>query len=252
MDKSIKAEGAYRPLVAEFNGYWDTPLASLPERLQRLIRADRGLLPNWDRLHQNVRRLLAEQQDAQRDPCHARAQEHDDDFDREAQRQALEAKHLAVQQRRHRYERAKAETAADLDTQDRNLALLDAKLAEISDKLAAIDREQAAAEQQSDPAGQLTTANTKVEPLAEAARYTDSAKGIEAPRERQDRRLARLRELGGEARQAGEAWQFSAGKRGALARLIREESEAGRPMAKASDLRRDLARAAEREMKGDL
>ena len=79
------------------------------------------------------------------------------------------------------------------------------------------------------------------------------AEGTEAPSERQDRRLARLRELGGEARKAGEdAWQFSAGRRGALARLIREESDAGRPMAKAADVRRDLARAAEREMKGNL
>ena len=163
MSKIITGEGAYRPLVAEFNGFWDTPLASLPERLQELVRADRGLLPDWDRLHQSVRRLLVEQQEDQRAPSHLRTQEHED-FDREAQRQALVAERLAVDDRRRRYERAKAETTADLDTQDKNLARLDAKQAEISNKLAAIDREQAAAELQSDPAGQRTMTGTKVMP----------------------------------------------------------------------------------------
>ena len=150
MDKSIKGEGAYRPLVAEFNGYWDTPLESLPERLQRLIRADRGLLPDWDRHHQSVRRLLVKQQEDQSTPSHLRTQEHED-FDREAQRQALVAE-------RDLHSRLAPQSSIDVEAKRQALARINAELA-------ALDREQATAEQQSDTAGQLTMKGATVEPL---------------------------------------------------------------------------------------
>lgn len=62
----------------------------------------------------------------------------------------------------------------------------------------------------------------------------------EIPAERRRRRLSRFRELGGEMRQAGESWHSNGGRRGALADLVREETEAGRPMADNSDVRADL------------
>lgn len=65
----------------------------------------------------------------------------------------------------------------------------------------------------------------------------------EDPNERRRRRLARLRELGGDMRRSGEgAWQMTV-VRGALAALVREEAAAGRPMADKSDVRADLAAA---------
>lgn len=68
------------------------------------------------------------------------------------------------------------------------------------------------------------------------------AAGSESPQQRRERRLARLRELGGDLRQAGTGWQ-TWGKRGALAALVREEAAAGRPMADRKDVRSDLIAA---------
>lgn len=71
-----------------------------------------------------------------------------------------------------------------------------------------------------------------------------ATKGGEDAAGRQRRRLARLRELGGDMRRAGAVWQCS-GRRGALAELVREEAAAGRPRADKSDVRRDLIAAME-------
>jgi hypothetical protein len=68
------------------------------------------------------------------------------------------------------------------------------------------------------------------------------AESVETPSARRARRLRRFRELGGEMRKAGTGWQTT-GTRGALAALIREEVEAGRPMADKTDVRADLASA---------
>lgn len=72
----------------------------------------------------------------------------------------------------------------------------------------------------------------------------DAAKATsEPPAQRRQRRLARLRQLGGHMRRAGDGWQVT-GRRGALAALVREEAAAGRPMADKTDVRADLAAAA--------
>ena len=66
----------------------------------------------------------------------------------------------------------------------------------------------------------------------------------EKPTDRRRRRLARLRELGGDMWQAGrKGWQLT-GERGAQAALVREEQSAKRPMAKRQDVTRDLEAAA--------
>lgn len=66
---------------------------------------------------------------------------------------------------------------------------------------------------------------------------------------RRMRRLARLRQLGGDMRRAGDSWQV-VGKLGAQARLIREEAAAHRPMADKTDVRADLAKAMDAETGG--
>jgi hypothetical protein len=65
----------------------------------------------------------------------------------------------------------------------------------------------------------------------------------EQPAERRARRLARLRELGGDMLPAGDSWHARGQRRGALAALVREEAAAGRPMSDKSDVRADLAAA---------
>jgi hypothetical protein len=64
----------------------------------------------------------------------------------------------------------------------------------------------------------------------------------ETPKERATRRLARLKELGGDFIRHGEGWR-GAGARGALAALAREEKAAGRPRSDKADIRKDLATA---------
>ena len=73
---------------------------------------------------------------------------------------------------------------------------------------------------------------------------TDSAP--EALQDRQDRRLSRLRELGDDMKQVGASWQ-TVRRNGAMAALEREEAAAGKPMSDKTDIRKDLAAAAERE-----
>jgi hypothetical protein len=70
---------------------------------------------------------------------------------------------------------------------------------------------------------------------------------VEDPKARQDRRLKRLRELGDDMRQVGDSWQ-TISRNGALAALEREEREHGRPMSDKSDIRKELASAAQREL----
>lgn len=72
----------------------------------------------------------------------------------------------------------------------------------------------------------------------------------ERPEARQNRRLSRLRDLGGNYVYRGNWMTDHKGKRGALARLEREERAAGRPMSDKSDIRKDLQAAAEREREG--
>ena len=72
-----------------------------------------------------------------------------------------------------------------------------------------------------------------------------TAPPIETPEARQRRRLTRFRELGGDIKRVGgNRWQL-AGTRGALAALAREEKTGGRARHDASDVRKELERAAE-------
>ena len=67
----------------------------------------------------------------------------------------------------------------------------------------------------------------------------------ETNEDRQDRRLARLQELGSDRVTSGAGWKAS-GRRGALAKLAAEEAAAGRPYSDVRDVARDLDKAAER------
>lgn len=72
----------------------------------------------------------------------------------------------------------------------------------------------------------------------------------ETPVERQNRRLARVRALGDDLKLIdGDTWQM-AKRTGALAALEREERAAQRPMSDKTNIRNDLAAAAEREREG--
>lgn len=74
----------------------------------------------------------------------------------------------------------------------------------------------------------------------------------ETAKSRQDRRLLRLRELGGDYVCRG-SWQTDRNsKRGALTALIKEEQAAGHPMSDKTDIRKDLEAAAKREREGKL
>jgi hypothetical protein len=79
-------------------------------------------------------------------------------------------------------------------------------------------------------------------PKAEAAHTENEQRQPETHLQRQDRRLARLRELGGD--HDGER---VIGKRGAKALLSREEGAAGRPMWQDKEIGADLKAAVERE-----
>ncbi|MGU7816425.1 hypothetical protein [Burkholderia sp. AW49-1] len=69
----------------------------------------------------------------------------------------------------------------------------------------------------------------------------------ETVEQRQIRRLARFRELGGKLNRVGAGqWRLD-GRRGALATLSREEKQAGRARHDASDVRKELQKAAEAE-----
>ena len=72
----------------------------------------------------------------------------------------------------------------------------------------------------------------------------------ETPEQRQDRRLARLHELGGSMKQVGTSWRTQ-GTRGLLAQLLKEEKAAGRPMSDKSDVRQDLIAATKRMREGN-
>ncbi len=69
----------------------------------------------------------------------------------------------------------------------------------------------------------------------------------EGPKARQDRRLKRLRELGDDMREIDGSWQTTS-RSGALAALEREERERGSPMSDKTDIRKELAVAAQREL----
>lgn len=74
---------------------------------------------------------------------------------------------------------------------------------------------------------------------------------VELPKVRQDRRLNRYEELGGKLVRHGNGWiSDQSGARGALAKLIKEEAGARRPMSDKTDVRKDLAAAAERRSTG--
>ena len=67
--------------------------------------------------------------------------------------------------------------------------------------------------------------------------------------ERQDRRLARLRDLGGDVRRVSKGLWAQTRKSGALAKLVNEERAAGQPRWDSKDIRTELSAAAEREWK---
>jgi hypothetical protein len=71
----------------------------------------------------------------------------------------------------------------------------------------------------------------------------------EVPHERAARRLARLRELGGDYVEYGSAGKTT-GQRGALAKLEREEAAAGRPMNRKADIKHDLLKAIRKSREG--
>jgi len=71
--------------------------------------------------------------------------------------------------------------------------------------------------------------------------------GPESPDARRARRLRRFYELGGKLIKAGESFH-TAGKKGALQRLIDEEKAAARPMSDKTDVRGDLAAARRDEL----
>jgi hypothetical protein len=79
-----------------------------------------------------------------------------------------------------------------------------------------------------------------------ASEHQDNLSPGEAPRARQDRRLCRLRAIGGDFVPHGNGWR-SNGTRGALAQLIREEASSGAPMNDKTNIRDDLAAAVTRE-----
>ncbi|CAE6939019.1 hypothetical protein R69608_05130 [Paraburkholderia nemoris] len=89
---------------------------------------------------------------------------------------------------------------------------------------------------------------------ADAAPAESLAAGlrIEAPEQRQRRRLSRFRNLGGEIRKAGGGQWNLTGTRGALAALAREERDAGRARHDASDVRKELVKAAEAEYREQI
>lgn len=78
--------------------------------------------------------------------------------------------------------------------------------------------------------------------LEERSRIVGVDLGAESPTQRRARRAARLAELGGGMRSAGDGWQ-TVGERGALAKLVREERAASQPMSDKTDVRKDLIAA---------
>ncbi len=67
----------------------------------------------------------------------------------------------------------------------------------------------------------------------------------ETKEQRQDRRLARFYELGGLLREAGSG-VHTAGRRGALSDLVKEEKAAGQPWRERADVKRDIEAAFKR------
>ncbi len=97
------------------------------------------------------------------------------------------------------------------------------------------------AKKQSGPSVAVTQS---AQPATDYSGTSDAGASTETPQARRIRRLGRFKELGGEMRKAGTGWQ-SSGTRGALAALVREESESGRPMSDKTDVRDDLIAATE-------
>lgn len=75
----------------------------------------------------------------------------------------------------------------------------------------------------------------------------ESVSNHETVEQRQRRRLARFRELGGDMKKVGGGQWLRTGTRGALAALAREEKSAGFARHDASDVRKELEKAAEAE-----
>ncbi len=76
---------------------------------------------------------------------------------------------------------------------------------------------------------------------------SESASNAETVEQRQRRRLARFRELGGDIKKVGGGQWQRTGTHGALAALAREEKSAGFARHDASDVRKELEKAAEAE-----
>ncbi|MBU9443823.1 hypothetical protein KTE62_19110 [Burkholderia multivorans] len=77
----------------------------------------------------------------------------------------------------------------------------------------------------------------------------DTASGSEMPEQRQARRLARFRELGGDLEKVGGGQWRLTGRRGTLAALSREEKRDGRARHDERDVRNELAKAADAELR---
>lgn len=112
------------------------------------------------------------------------------------------------------------------------------------------------------PAGSELVVSRRAISAFEAKRSSDQdvapvnslADGLptENPEQRQRRRLSRFRKLGGDIRKAGGGqWQLT-GTRGALAELAREEKNEGRARHDASDVKRELVKAAEAEYREQI
>lgn len=97
-------------------------------------------------------------------------------------------------------------------------------------------------EPESVEAGSATAAST---PASDASK-------TEIPEERQRRRLARFREMGANLERAGGGKWWLTGRRGMLSALSREEKAAGRARWHASDIRKELERAAEAEYREQI
>lgn len=79
--------------------------------------------------------------------------------------------------------------------------------------------------------------------LQERSRGNGVQAGAEDPAQRRARRAERFAQLGGLLEKHGDGWLTRAGRRGALAELVREEESEGRPMSDKSDVRADLIAA---------
>lgn len=94
------------------------------------------------------------------------------------------------------------------------------------------------------------TSPPKIEPLTSQGAAKPVANPLrlrEKPEARQQRRLQRFREMGGELRQAGKGWHCYPLHSGYLAALAAEEQRAGRPRHTRQDVKSDLIKAMNRK-----